>query len=111
LGYDAGLWIRNREKSLNVSASVRIDSVIGSGPHYNVIGKLLGYKYPDKYVIVSSHYDTIMASGFCDNGAGTAGVLELARIFVEANSTGLFRPKYTMLLSRGQTKKCFLWGR
>lgn len=38
-----------------------------------------------------------MTSGFCDNGAGTAGVLELARIFAQANASGLLKPKYTIL--------------
>jgi len=97
VNYYDGLWIRNRESSLNVSAQVKIDAVIGYGPHYNVIGKLAGYKYPDKFVIVSGHYDTIMSGGFCDNGAGTAGVIELARIFAEANKSGLLHPKYTIL--------------
>jgi hypothetical protein len=95
--YGDGLWIRNRETNLNVSAKAKVETAIGYGPHYNVVGKLTGFKYPNKYVIVSSHYDTVMCSGFCDNGAGTAGVIELARIFAEANNTGLLRPKYTML--------------
>lgn len=95
--YNDGLWIRNRESSLDVSAKVKIEASIGYGPHYNVIGKLTGHKYPNKFVIVSSHYDTIMSTGFCDNGAGTAGVIELARIFSEANKNGLLHPKYTIL--------------
>lgn len=95
--YAAGQWIRNRENSLNVSAQVRVEATIGHGPNYNIVARLNGTKYPDKLVIVSSHYDTVMSSGFCDNGAGTAGVLELARVFTEANRSGLFRPKYTIL--------------
>ncbi len=38
-----------------------------------------------------------MTSGFCDNAAGTAGVIELARIFSEAFENGLYSPKYTIL--------------
>jgi hypothetical protein len=95
--YTSGLWIRNREASLNVSTQIKIEAVVGTGPNYNVIGKLAGSKYPDKFVIVSGHYDTVMTNGFCDNGGGTAGVIELARIFSEANTTGLLRPKYTIL--------------
>lgn len=97
VNYYDGLWIRNRESSYDVSAKVKIEAVIGYGPHYNVIGKLTGYKYPNKFVIVSGHYDTIMSGGFADNGAGTAGVIELARIFSEANKSGLLRPRYTIL--------------
>jgi len=95
--YDGGLWIKNKENSLNVSARVKVEATIGYGPHYNVVARLNGTRYPDKTVIVSSHYDTIMSSGFCDNGAGTAGVLELARVFTETNRSGMFRPKYTIL--------------
>jgi hypothetical protein len=97
LGYSDGLWVRNREASLNVSAHVKIETLISQGTNYNVIGKLVGSKYPDKVVIVSSHYDTVMDSGFCDNGAGTAGVVELARVFAGTNASGLLKPKYTLL--------------
>jgi hypothetical protein len=95
--YEAGSWIRNRETGLNVSARAEIDVVINEGPQFNIIGKLRGSVYPEKVVIISAHRDTVMDSGFCDNGAGTAGVIELARIFSEANRTGLLRPKYTIL--------------
>ena len=89
--------MRNREDAMDVSAKTKIESIIGHGPHYNVIGKISGSVHPDKFVIVSSHYDTVMCSGFCDNGAGTAGVIELAKVFAEANMSGLFRPKYTIV--------------
>jgi hypothetical protein len=95
--YNEGLWIRNRENSINVSALFKIESVIGNGPHYNVIGKLTGYATPDKFVIISGHYDTITGAGFCDNGAGTAGVLESARVITDAVKSGLYRPKYSLL--------------
>lgn len=98
------------EGSLNVSAQVKIEAVVGSGPHYNVVGKLEGSKHPDKCVIVSGHYDTVMTSGFCDNGAGTAGVIELAHVFAEANRTGMFQPKYTILFVALASEELFLVG-
>ena len=97
VSYDEGLWIRGRESSTDVYAKVVIDSVVDVGPHYNVVGKLTGYEEPDKFVIVSAHYDTVMCAGFCDNGAGTSGVIELARVFTEAVSKGFYYPKYTIL--------------
>lgn len=97
VSYEDGLWIRNRESDVNVSASLTIWAVIGSGPHYNVIGKLEGSVNSEKMVIISAHYDTVMASGFCDNGAGTAGVLELARVFANAAKEGLYNPEQTFL--------------
>jgi hypothetical protein len=95
--YEDGLAIRDREESTNVSARLAIPAVIGMGPHYNVVGRLKSPVNPEKSVIVSSHYDTIMASGFCDNGAGTAGVLELARVFADAAREGLYTPEYTLV--------------
>ena len=97
VNYEDGLWIRNRESSMDVSAKVIIDSVVGVGPHYNVVGKLNGYGEPGKFVIVSGHYDTVVTAGFCDNGAGTSGVIELARVFTEAVRRGLYYPKFTIL--------------
>lgn len=97
VNYEDGLWIRSRENALNLSARVSIQSVIDYGPHYNVVGKLRGQVDPNRFVIVFGHYDTVMDAGFCDNGSGTAGVIELARIIVEAVRKGLYTPGYTIL--------------
>ena len=96
VNYEDGLWIKGRETA-DVSANVSIRSVINSGPHYNVVGKITGYKNPEKLVIISGHYDTVMSSGFCDNGAGTAGVLELAKVFAEAAQKEVYKPNYTLV--------------
>ncbi len=97
VNYEDGLMIRDMEQELNVSARVDINSVIGFGSHYNVVGRLQGSGDSEKFVIVSGHYDTVMTSGFCDNAAGTAGVIELARVFSEAFKSGWYAPKYTIL--------------
>jgi len=97
VNYDDGLWIRSRENEKNVSARITIPAVIGSGPHYNVVGKLQGSANPEKTIIISGHYDTVMSAGFCDNGAGTAGVIELARVFAGSAKEGLYNPGYTLL--------------
>jgi len=96
VNYEEGLLIRDMEHELDVSAKVKIDSVIGFGSHYNVVGKLEGSIEPEKFIIISGHYDTVMTGGFCDNAAGTAAVLELARVFSEASGS-LYFPKYTVL--------------
>ena len=68
-------------------------TVPASGPNpavtaYNVIATLQGATRPDDWYIVGAHYDAISndnghatATGAEDNGSGTTGVLELARIF------------------------------
>ena len=97
INYEDGLWIRNREASINVFANFTIPATIGTGQHYNVVGKLKGSVSPEKTIIISGHYDTVMTSGFCDNGAGTAGVIELARVFTSAEREGLYAPEQTLV--------------
>jgi hypothetical protein len=54
---------------------------------YNVIATLEGRTRPDDWYVVGAHYDSISenptasAPGAEDNASGTAGVLEMARIF------------------------------
>jgi len=110
INHDDGMLIRSRENSVNVSAKVVIDSLIGVGPHYNVVGELTGYGEPDRYVIISGHYDTPMCAGFCDNGAGTSGVLELARVFTEAAREGLYYPKFSILFVAFASEEIHLVG-
>jgi parallel beta-helix repeat protein len=97
VNHEQGEWIRNREKSLNVAAKISVPSTISSGINYNVVGRIKGYADPQKYLIMSGHYDTVMCNGFSDNGAGTAGVLELAKVLSEAVREGIYKPSYTLL--------------
>lgn len=46
----------------------------------NLILTKIGTTYPDTFVIVCGHYDTITGPGVNDNGSGTAILLEMARI-------------------------------
>jgi hypothetical protein len=52
---------------------------------YNVIAKKTGTVYPDYHIIVCAHYDGVSVSPAADdNGSGTAGVLELARVMKDS---------------------------
>jgi hypothetical protein len=97
ISFEDGMWIRNQWANASVSACLTIRATIGYGEHQNVVGKLRGSADPEKAIIISAHYDTVMTSGFCDNGAGTAGIIELARVFAEAKESGLYNPKETLL--------------
>jgi hypothetical protein len=111
VNYEDGLWIRNAESvNAKVFANVTVRSVIGNGTHYNVVGRITGYENPEKLVIISGHYDTVMCSGFCDNGAGTAGVIELARVFAEAVKRNYYQPKYTLLFVGFTGEELYLVG-
>jgi len=110
VNYYDGLWIRNRENTMNVSAHVSVRSVIGTGTHYNVVGRIRGYENPEKLVIISGHYDSVMCGGFCDNGAGTAGVVELAEVFSDTVEKGYYRPSYTLLFVTFASEELWLVG-
>lgn len=47
---------------------------------YNLIVTKQGTVYPDTYIIIDGHYDTIFGPGANDNGSGTSIILEAARI-------------------------------
>lgn len=97
VSYEDGLLIRKKERDINISANFSIPAVVETGPHYNVVGKLKNPANTEKSVIISGHYDTVMTGGFCDNGAGTSGVLELARVFAKAAKEGLYSHDYTLI--------------
>lgn len=46
----------------------------------NLVITKTGTVYPDKYVIICGHFDTITGPGVSDNGSGTSILLEAARI-------------------------------
>lgn len=56
-------------------------SIFGGAACYNVVATKLGTLYPDIHIVVGAHHDGVNGSPAADdNGTGTAGVLELARI-------------------------------
>jgi hypothetical protein len=58
----------------------------------NVIGELKGAERPEEIVLVGGHYDTVLeVSGAEDNAAGTAIVMELARVFKEKGAKRTMR--------------------
>jgi Peptidase family M28 len=96
IDYQDGLWLRNAIND-NTSAVVKIPAIIEDGVNYNVVAKLNGVTDPGKAIVICGHYDTVMDAGFCDNGAGTAGVIELARVFADAVQRGIYTPAQTLV--------------
>jgi hypothetical protein len=72
-------------------ARVVIDSFTFTGEHRNLVGMIPGRNATQK-VLVTAHYDSVMTNGFCDNGAGVAGLLEMARALTSAYRNGSFSP-------------------
>ncbi len=73
-------------------ARVAIHSVYTESTAYNVIAELKGSEKPDEIIAICGHADSIYESaGTLDNAAGTAIVVELARVFKEIGSKRTLR--------------------
>lgn len=75
-------WIKNKYLSYGYTTSQMVESpfTYGSATSKNLIITKTGTLYPNKYVIICGHYDTINGPGVNDNGSGTSIILEAARI-------------------------------
>lgn len=81
--------------SMNLTSEIEIPSKIGTGEHINVVGSIQGHDLHGK-ILITAHYDTVMTPGFCDNGAGISGLLELARAFQNAVDQGIYLPEMSL---------------
>jgi len=75
-------WLKNKYLSYGYTASqMTEDSYTNSGfTCKNLILTKIGTLYPNTFVIVCGHYDSIGGTGTNDNGSGTACILETARL-------------------------------
>uniref|UniRef100_UPI0028B1B6E1 M28 family peptidase n=1 Tax=Empedobacter sp. TaxID=1927715 RepID=UPI0028B1B6E1 len=73
------------------------------GQMRNVMGFIKGSEKPEEIVVISAHYDHEgikdgeLYAGADDDGSGTVAVMEIGRIFREAEKKGI-RPKRSVLL-------------
>ncbi|GAA5088110.1 hypothetical protein GCM10023210_11390 [Chryseobacterium ginsengisoli] len=75
-------WLKAKYLSYGYTASQMTEDTFtyGSTSSKNLILTKTGTLYPDTYVIICGHYDTITGPGVSDNGSGTSIILEAARI-------------------------------
>ncbi|CAD7815181.1 Aminopeptidase YwaD [Chryseobacterium aquaeductus] len=75
-------WLKAKYQSYGYSASQITEDTFtfGSTTSKNLIITKTGTVYPNIYVIICGHYDTIAGPGVSDNGSGTSIILEAARI-------------------------------
>ncbi len=75
-------WLRNKYLSFGYQESeLSKDSfTYNNQSTSNIIVTKTGTKYPNTYVIVCGHYDTITGTGTNDNGSGVSVILEVARL-------------------------------
>ncbi len=75
-------WLKAKYTSFGYSADQISENsfTYNSSSTKNLIVTKTGTTYPDKYIIICGHYDTIAGPGTNDNGSGTSIILEAARI-------------------------------
>ena len=75
-------WLKNKYLSYGYSASqIEEDPfTFGSTSSKNLVITKTGTVYPNKFVIICGHFDSIVGPGVNDNGSGTSIILEAARI-------------------------------
>lgn len=75
-------WIKNKYLSYGYTVTQMEEDPFTAGglSSQNLIITKTGTVYPNKYVIICGHYDTIVGPGVSDNGSGTSIILEAARI-------------------------------
>lgn len=77
-------WLKNKYLAFGYTASqIQEDSYTYSGSPAvckNLIVTKVGTVYPNTYIIVCGHYDSIGGTGTNDNGSGLVSILETARL-------------------------------
>lgn len=81
-------WLVNKYTSFGYSAAqITTDTYSYSGSTCkNVVVTKVGTLYPNTYVIVCGHYDSITGTGTNDNGSGVVSILEIARLLKNVNT-------------------------
>jgi Zn-dependent M28 family amino/carboxypeptidase len=76
-------WITSRYTDLGYTNIVLQSFTYSSGTSNNIIITKTGTTYPNTYLIIDGHYDTINGPGTNDNGSGTVLIMELARLLAD----------------------------
>ncbi len=77
-------WIKNKYLSYGYVANQMVEDPYTYGGSSTVVKNLIltkvGTVFPNTYVIICGHYDSISGTGTNDNGSGTTTILEVARL-------------------------------
>lgn len=73
-------WLTSKYQSWGYTAIEQQQISVFGQTSYNLIVTKTGTIYPDQYIVIDGHYDTINGVGANDNGSGTTVLLEIARI-------------------------------
>ena len=79
---NAFTWLKNKYLSFGYSEGqiTKDDFTVNGNSTSNIVVTKTGTKYPDIFIIICGHYDTITGTGTNDNGSGVSVILEVARL-------------------------------
>jgi Zn-dependent M28 family amino/carboxypeptidase len=121
-GYDSTLLnnadIRGfKPVPLGIYISTNLSVTATYNKSHNVIAKIPGTKRPGEYIIYTAHWDHLgygkpdekgdsIYNGALDNASGTAGLIELARVFASLKT----KPERTIVFLSVTAEEQGLWG-
>ncbi|GGG42326.1 hypothetical protein GCM10010976_12360 [Bizionia arctica] len=76
-------WITTRYTDLGYSNIELQPFTYSKGTSNNIIITKTGTTYPNTFLIIDGHYDTINGPGTNDNGSGTVLIMEIARLLAD----------------------------
>ena len=79
-------WIINRYQDLGYTDIETQEFDVFGQTTSNIIITKTGSVYPNTFLIIDGHYDTVNGPGANDNGSGTALILELARLLKDVDT-------------------------
>ncbi|WP_298903586.1 M20/M25/M40 family metallo-hydrolase [uncultured Psychroserpens sp.] len=79
-------WITARYQSYGYTNVELQPFTYAAGTSNNIIVTKTGTVYPNTFLIIDAHYDTINGPGTNDNGTGTVLLLELARLLKDIDT-------------------------
>jgi aminopeptidase YwaD len=75
-------WLKTKYQSFGYTATQIVEDPFNEGGYSskNLIVTKTGTLYPNEFIIICGHFDTVTGPGANDNGSGVAVILEVARI-------------------------------
>jgi len=79
---DAKNWLKTNYQTYGYTDIVEDNFTENGRTVTNIVVTKTGTLYPNTYIIIDAHYDTLNGVGANDNGSGTSLLLEIARVMV-----------------------------
>lgn len=107
-------WIQSQFIRMGVTDAQLHQFTWQNTQQYNVVATITGTIYPDQYIIVGGHHDSIsnnsdpmvLAPGADDNASGTVAALEMARVMMLSG----YQPKCSIRFVTFAAEEFGLWG-